>query len=168
MFDLKSLVKYLLEGVAVAVAAFYIPKKKTDLKEVAMIALTAAAVFAVLDMFAPSVALGARQGSGFGVGLTMVGGNASDSDADKLKAVRDLVCESTRDDSKSESDSDSDSDSDSSNDEMTGGNAESAPVSEPKPMQEEGTLAPLEGPVNEPQGVSLCSFSPASTGAANN
>ena len=75
MLDLQSVVKYLLEGAAVAAAAFYIPKKKTNLQEVAMIALTAAAVFAVLDQFAPAVAAGARQGSGFGVGYNLVGGD---------------------------------------------------------------------------------------------
>ena len=81
MLDLQSVVKYLLEGAAVAAAAFYIPKKKTNLQEVAMIALTAAAVFAVLDQFAPAVAAGARQGSGFGVGYNLVGGDV-DTDTD--------------------------------------------------------------------------------------
>lgn len=75
MLDLQSLMKYVVEGLAVAVAAFYIPRKQTNLQEVAMIALTAAAVFAVLDQFAPSVAAGARQGSGFGIGQGMVGGD---------------------------------------------------------------------------------------------
>ena len=65
--------KYLLEGLAVAAAAYYIPQKKTSLREVAMIALTAAATFAVLDIFAPAVASGARQGAGFGIGANHVG-----------------------------------------------------------------------------------------------
>ena len=65
--------KYLLEGLAVAAAAYYIPQKKTSLKEVAMIALTAAATFAVLDIFAPAVASGARHGAGFGIGANHVG-----------------------------------------------------------------------------------------------
>lgn len=66
-------VKYLLEGLAVAAAAYYIPQKKTSLREVAMIALAAAATFAVLDLFAPGVASGARQGAGFGIGANHVG-----------------------------------------------------------------------------------------------
>lgn len=74
MIDPQSLVKYLLEGVAVAAAAFYLTKKKSDLQEVFMIALVAAATFLVLDQFAPAVASGARQGSGFGIGLNLVGG----------------------------------------------------------------------------------------------
>ena len=73
MFDLQSLIKYLLEGLAVAVAAYLIPKKKVDVKEIALIALTAAAVFAVLDQFAPLVSAGARQGAGFGIGIQQVG-----------------------------------------------------------------------------------------------
>ena len=66
-------VKYLVEGGAVAVAAYFIPRRKMDLQEVALIAVTAAAVFAILDLYAPSVAAGARQGAGFGIGATQVG-----------------------------------------------------------------------------------------------
>ena len=73
MFDLQSLVKYLLEGAAVAVAAYLIPRKKVDVTEIALIALTAAAVFAVLDSFAPLVAVSARHGAGFGIGYQQVG-----------------------------------------------------------------------------------------------
>lgn len=74
MLDVQSLVKYFLEGAAVAAAAFYLTQKKTDIQEVLMIALVAAATFAVLDQFAPAVASGARQGAGFGIGTNMVGG----------------------------------------------------------------------------------------------
>ena len=151
MFDLKSLVKYLLEGLAVAVVAFYLPKK-TSLKEVALIALTASVVFAVLDMFAPSIALSARQGSGFGIGMNMVGG---DSDEDKLNAVKNVVCESN---SESDSDSESDSESDSDSEEMTGGSAELV-------NQETEATAESESVIpNEPQGVSFCDYSPAPIG----
>jgi hypothetical protein len=78
MLDTQSLVKYLLEGVAVAAAAFYLTKKKTDLQEVLMIALVAAGTFMILDQFAPAVASGARQGSGFGIGTNLVGGGDLD------------------------------------------------------------------------------------------
>lgn len=74
MLDVQSLVKYLLEGLAVAAAAYYIPKRTGDLKEIAMIAVTAAAVFAVLDQFAPAVSSGARQGAGFGIGYNITSG----------------------------------------------------------------------------------------------
>jgi hypothetical protein len=65
--------KYLLEGLAVAVAAIYIPKKALAMDEVATLALTAAAVFALLDVLAPSVGVTARQGAGFGLGANLVG-----------------------------------------------------------------------------------------------
>jgi len=99
MFDLQSLVKYLLEGMAVAAAAFYIPRYKSDLKEIALIALTAAAVFAVLDNFAPKVAVGARQGSGFGIGYKLVGGG--DDQPDKTVPVDNTEDSSTDDSTES-------------------------------------------------------------------
>ena len=70
----KRALKYLLEGIMVAIAAFLIPDKKRQPKveEVVMLGLTAAAVFAVLDMFAPSVGSAAKQGAGFGIGATLV------------------------------------------------------------------------------------------------
>lgn len=80
MFDLQSLVKYALEGVAVAVAAYYLTGKRTNLQEVLMLGLVAAASFFVLDNFAPGVAGGARQGAGFGVGFNLVGGSHDDHD----------------------------------------------------------------------------------------
>jgi hypothetical protein len=68
--------KYLLEGLAVAVAAIYIPKKALAMDEVATLALTAAAVFALLDVLAPSVGVTARQGAGFSIGSQLAGGLA--------------------------------------------------------------------------------------------
>ncbi len=70
---MKRAVKYLVEGAAVAVAAYYIPRRKMGLEEVAMIAVTGAATFAVLDMYAPAVSDAARKGAGFGIGATHVG-----------------------------------------------------------------------------------------------
>lgn len=68
-----SLIKYLLEGLAVAVAAYVIPGKTMRWQEIAMIALTATATFAVLDIYAPSVGSSARTGAGFGIGAGLVG-----------------------------------------------------------------------------------------------
>lgn len=73
MFDLRSLVKYVLEGLAVAVAAWLIPSNKIEYTDIIIIALTAAAVFAILDQFSPLVAVSARQGSGFALGFQQVG-----------------------------------------------------------------------------------------------
>jgi hypothetical protein len=74
MSDLITrLIKYLLEGLAVAVAAYVIPGKTMRAGEVAMIALTATATFAILDIYAPSVGSSARTGAGFGIGAGLVG-----------------------------------------------------------------------------------------------
>ena len=66
-------VKYLVEGLMVALAAYAIPKKSLNLDEVALIALTAAATFSILDTYVPSMAGSARSGAGFGVGANLVG-----------------------------------------------------------------------------------------------
>ncbi len=51
MFDLgefmKRLVKYLVEGLIVGIAAFAIPKQSLKLEEIALISLTAAATFSI-------------------------------------------------------------------------------------------------------------------------
>jgi len=70
---LTRLVKYALEGLAVAVAAYMLPGKVLKLSEIGMIALTALATFAILDVYAPSVGSSARQGAGFGIGANLVG-----------------------------------------------------------------------------------------------
>lgn len=69
----KSLLKYFLEGLAVALAAYYIPKRNISIGSVLMIAVTAGVTFLVLDMFAPTVGSGARFGAGLGIGFNQVG-----------------------------------------------------------------------------------------------
>ena len=69
---LKRAIKYLVEGIVVAIAAFAIPKQQLKVEEVVVIALSAAATFAVLDVFAPSMAGSARGGAGFGIGANLV------------------------------------------------------------------------------------------------
>ena len=66
-------VKYALEGLAVAVAAYLLPGKVLKFSEIAMIALVALATFAILDTYAPSVGASARTGAGFGIGAGLVG-----------------------------------------------------------------------------------------------
>ena len=70
---ITRLVKYLLEGLAVAIAAFVLPGKTLKVAEVGMIALVATATFAILDIYAPSVGASARTGAGFGIGANLVG-----------------------------------------------------------------------------------------------
>lgn len=69
----KRAIKYLVEGFFVAIAAFAIPKRSLQFDEVALIALTAAATFSILDTFLPSMAGQARSGAGFGIGAKLVG-----------------------------------------------------------------------------------------------
>ena len=77
MFDLgellKRAIKYLVEGLMVALAAYAIPKKALNVEEIALIALTAAATFSILDTYIPSMAVSARSGAGFGIGANLVG-----------------------------------------------------------------------------------------------
>ena len=77
MFDVtelvKRIVKYLIEGLMVAIAAFAIPKKSLNMEEIILLALTAAATFAILDTYIPSMGVSARTGAGFGLGANLVG-----------------------------------------------------------------------------------------------
>ena len=74
MGDLVTrLVKYVLEGIAVAIAAYVLPGKTMKASEIGMIALVATATFAILDIYAPSVGASARTGAGFGIGAGLVG-----------------------------------------------------------------------------------------------
>lgn len=68
----KRAIKYIVEGIMVAIAAYAIPKKSLNIEEVVIIALTAAATFSVLDVFVPSMAASARGGAGFGIGARLV------------------------------------------------------------------------------------------------
>lgn len=68
------IIKYLLEGSVVGLAAYLIPSKKLTGEEVLTIALTAAAVFALLDLFSPSISAASRFGAGGVLGASLVGG----------------------------------------------------------------------------------------------
>lgn len=68
----KRAIKYLVEGLMVALAAYAIPKKTLNLDEVALIALTAAATFSILDTYIPSMSEQVRSGAGFGIGANLV------------------------------------------------------------------------------------------------
>ena len=51
----KRALKYLIISLAVAYAANNIPQNKMNKQEVTMIAITAACMFAIVDMYAPTV-----------------------------------------------------------------------------------------------------------------
>ena len=69
----RRVVKYVVEGLMVAIAAYAIPKRSLHLDEVMLIALTAAATFSILDTYVPSMSVAARSGAGFGIGGNLVG-----------------------------------------------------------------------------------------------
>lgn len=69
----NRIIKYFIEGLVIAAAAIFIPKKSLPLDEVATLAVLAAAVFALLDAVSPSVGVTTRQGAGIGLGMKMVG-----------------------------------------------------------------------------------------------
>jgi len=68
----KRIIKYLVEGLMVAIAAFAIPKRSLNIEEIVLIALTAAATFSILDTYIPSMGMSARTGTGFGIGANMI------------------------------------------------------------------------------------------------
>ena len=69
---IKRIIKYLVEGLMVAIAAYAIPKRSLNIEEIVLIALTAAATFSILDTYVPSMGVSARSGAGLGVGLNLV------------------------------------------------------------------------------------------------
>ena len=68
----KRALKYFVEGLIVALAAYVIPAKRLKLDETLLIALVAAATFSILDTYLPSLAVSARSGAGFGIGANLV------------------------------------------------------------------------------------------------
>lgn len=73
----KKIIKYVLEGVAIALVAYYFMSNKLSVKDIFILGVSAAASFAILDQFSPTVALGARFGAGLGIGQSIVGAAGS-------------------------------------------------------------------------------------------
>lgn len=73
---IRRAIKYLVEGLAVAFVAYYfISKGRLNIKDIVLLGITAAFVFAILDTFSPTIALGTRFGAGFGIGQGLFGLN---------------------------------------------------------------------------------------------
>ena len=68
----RRCIKYLVEGLMVAIAAYAIPKRSLNMEEIILIALTAAATFSILDTYVPTMGVTARSGAGFGIGANLV------------------------------------------------------------------------------------------------
>lgn len=77
MFDMaeliKRIIKYLVQGLMVALVAYAIPKQSLKLEEISLISLTAAATFCILDTYLPAMSVAAHTGAGFGIGANLVG-----------------------------------------------------------------------------------------------
>lgn len=69
----RRAVKYLVLGIVVSVAAFFIPRRVMNIEEVLLIALAAAATFALLDTFAPAIGSASRTGAGLAIGAGLAG-----------------------------------------------------------------------------------------------
>jgi len=70
---LPNVLKYVLEGGAIALATSLVSKKKRTVQELFITGLSGAVMFALLDRFAPQVSPGSRFGAGFGLGAKHVG-----------------------------------------------------------------------------------------------
>lgn len=66
-------IKYVFEGLVVAIAAYTLPSQSIDFGDVVQIGAIAMATFAILDFFAPSISKAARMGAGAGIGANLVG-----------------------------------------------------------------------------------------------
>jgi ABC-type branched-subunit amino acid transport system substrate-binding protein len=70
---LTRFIKYALEGIVVAIAAYSLPSQSIPASDVAQIAAIAMATFVILDFFAPTMSKAARMGAGAGIGANLVG-----------------------------------------------------------------------------------------------
>ena len=70
---MKRIIKYLVEGLMVAIACYAIPKQSLQLDEIMLLALVAAATFSILDTYIPTMGQSARTGAGAGIGFSLVG-----------------------------------------------------------------------------------------------
>jgi hypothetical protein len=52
---IKRVIKYIIEGLMVAIACYAIPKQSLQLEEIGLIALTAALTFSILDTYIPTM-----------------------------------------------------------------------------------------------------------------
>lgn len=66
------LVKYMMEGLVVGIVASVLPSKSLTVQEIILLALTAASIFAILDLASPAIGASARQGVGLATGFNLV------------------------------------------------------------------------------------------------
>ncbi len=71
---LMYLIKYLIEGLAVGAAAYFIGMKKLKVNDAVFIGITAAVVLIILDTFSVQIGDSTRLGAGVALGAKIVGG----------------------------------------------------------------------------------------------
>lgn len=69
----NRVIKYLIEGLVIAAAAIFIPKRSLPLDEVLTLGVLAATTIALLDSVSPTMGVSMRQGAGLGLGFKTVG-----------------------------------------------------------------------------------------------
>ena len=70
---IKKIFKYLIEGFAISLVITLIFEKKRTGKYILLFGLTAASLFAILDLYTPIISNFARQGTGIGLGFNLTG-----------------------------------------------------------------------------------------------
>jgi hypothetical protein len=71
--SVKRLIRYLLEGIAVSLAAHLVGKNKLDIQTIVLLGVTASAVLSILDVFSPTIGSATRSGAGLGLGAGISG-----------------------------------------------------------------------------------------------
>ena len=73
----NNLIKYFIQGLAVAIAAYVIPNRKTSFHEVMVVSVVSGLTFMLLDTFTDDIAKYVRLGVGAGIGLNLVNLNTT-------------------------------------------------------------------------------------------
>jgi len=69
---LNIIIVYLIEALAIAIAAYYIPRRVMSIVDILKIAATGAIVHLLLDLYSPLTASGLRFGTGMSMGKNMI------------------------------------------------------------------------------------------------
>jgi hypothetical protein len=76
MLNLTNIWITLFEGIAITIAIYLVTNRQLQIVEVLTLIVSISLTFLILDLFAPGIATGARQGTGFGLGFKQVGGTS--------------------------------------------------------------------------------------------
>lgn len=68
---LERILKYLIEGISVGLVCYFVSKLNFD--QIIIISVSAASIFAILDMYSPVISNGARIGTGLTVATHFIG-----------------------------------------------------------------------------------------------